>query len=61
MPSPVLMLALVVYANTLPQPPVVRMTALASRACTLPLPSSIATTPWQRPSATSSRVTNHSS
>ena len=61
MPSPFLMLALVVNGKTLPQPPVQRMTAAAAMERTFPVASSIATTPWQRPSSTSSFVTKHSS
>ena len=61
MPSPFLMLALVVKGKTLPQPPVQRITAPAAIARTFPVASSIATTPWQRPSSTRSRVTKHSS
>ena len=61
MPSPVLMLALVVNGKTRPQPPVQRTTAFAVIASIRPVISSIATTPCTRPSSTSSRVTNHSS
>ena len=46
MPSPFLMLALVVKGKTLPQPPVQRMTALAVMAWIFPVASSMATTPW---------------
>ena len=61
MPSPVLMLALVVNGKTLPHPPVASTTARAVIARIRPLASSTATTPWTRPSSTSRRVTNHSS
>ena len=61
MPSPFLMLALVVKGKTLPQPPVARMTALAVMTWIFPVASSVATTPWQRPASTRSFVTNHSS
>ena len=61
MPSPVLMLALVVNGKTLPQPPVARITDLAAIVSIRPLIRSTATTPCTRPSSTSSRVTNHSS
>ena len=61
MPSPFLMLALVVKGKTRPQPPVHRMTALAVMISILPDISSMATTPWTRPSSTRSFVTNHSS
>ena len=61
MPSPVLIAALVVKGNTLPQPPVQRMTAFAVIASIRPDIRSIAITPCTRPSSTSRRVTNHSS
>ena len=61
MPSPVLMLALVVNGKTLPQPPVARMTAFAVTAWILPVIRPTATTPCTRPSSTSSLVTNTSS
>ena len=44
-PSPFLMLALVVNGKTLPQPPVQRMTALAMMVRICPVDSSMATTP----------------
>jgi hypothetical protein len=55
------MFALVVKGKILPQPPVQRMTALAVMAWMFPVASSMATTPWHRPSSTRSLVTNHSS
>ena len=55
------MLALVVNGKTLPHPPVQTMTAPAVMARIFPVASSMATTPWQRPSSTSSLVTKHSS
>ena len=61
MPSPVLIDALVVNGNTLPQPPVQRMTARAVIASTRPEARSMATTPCTRPWSTRSLVTNHSS
>ena len=61
MPSPVLMLALVVNGKTLPHPPVASTTARAVIALIRPEFSSTATTPCTRPSSTSRRVTNHSS
>jgi hypothetical protein len=61
MPSPLLIAALVVKGNTLPQPPVHRMTARAVIASIFPDLRSIAITPWTRPSSTRSLVTNHSS
>ena len=60
-PSPVLMAAFVVKGKTRPPPPVQRMTDFARIACSSPVRKSIAVTPWQRPSSTSSRVANHSS
>src|SRR3989304_2467393 len=61
MPSPVQIAPLVVKGKTRPAPPVARMTApaLINRMC--PVRSSTATTPWQRPFSTTSRVANHSS
>ena len=61
MPSPVLMLALVVNGKTFPHPPVASTTARAVIARIRPVASSTATTPCTRPSSTSRRVTNHSS
>ena len=61
MPSPVLMLALVVNGKTLPPPPVASTTALAVIAWIFPVASSMATTPCTRPSSASSRVTKLSS
>ena len=55
------MLALVVNGKTLPQPPVQRTTALAVIAWIFPVASSMATTPWQRPSSASNFVTKYSS
>ena len=62
MPSPFLMAAFVVKGNTLPQPPVQRMTARAVIASiSAGLAGRCATTPCTRPSSTRSLVTNHSS
>ena len=61
MPSPLLIEALVVNGKTRPPPPVHMITARALIARISPVRSSIATTPWQRPSSTSRRVANHSS
>ena len=59
MPSPFLMLALVVNGKTFPQPPVHSRTDLAKIVTILPVASSMATTPRQRPSSTSSFVTKY--
>jgi hypothetical protein len=61
MPSPFLMFALVVKGKIFPHPPVHTMTALAVMARIWPVASSMATTPWQRPSSTNSLVTKDSS